>query len=82
MRLGYRRAHRGVMTETNIPPATTKRLLRSRTDRKLTGVCGGLAEYFDIDANLIRVGVVLTTLFTGGAVAVGYLIAAILIPES
>jgi phage shock protein PspC (stress-responsive transcriptional regulator) len=70
------------MTETNIPPATTKRLLRSRTDRKLTGVCGGLAEYFDIDANLIRVGVVLTTLFTGGAVAVGYLIAAILIPES
>jgi phage shock protein C len=82
MPVGYRSAHRGVMTETNVPPATTRRLLRSRTDRKLTGVCGGLADYFDIDANLVRVGVVLATLFTGGAIAVGYLIAAILIPES
>lgn len=82
MRFRYRRAHRGVMTETNTPPATTKRLLRSRTDRMLTGVCGGLADYFGIDASLIRVAVVLATLFTGGVVAVGYLIAAILIPEA
>lgn len=82
MPFGYRAAHRGVMTETNIPPTATKRLLRSRTDRKLTGVCGGLADYFDVDANLIRVGVVLATLCTGGAIAAGYVVAAILIPES
>lgn len=32
-----------------------KRLYRSKTDRKIAGVCGGLAEYFGIDANIVRV---------------------------
>lgn len=35
------------------------KLTRSRTDKYLAGVCGGLAEYFKVDANLIRVGFVL-----------------------
>jgi phage shock protein PspC (stress-responsive transcriptional regulator) len=32
-----------------------KRLYRSKTDRKIAGVCGGLAEYFGIDATIVRV---------------------------
>lgn len=43
----------------------TKKLYRSRTDSMIAGVCGGLAEYFDIDASLVRVGAVLFTLAWG-----------------
>jgi phage shock protein C len=62
-------------------PPTYRRLLRSRTNRHLTGVCGGIAEYAGVDATVIRVGVVLASVFTGGTVALAYLLAAILIPE-
>jgi phage shock protein C len=44
-------------------------------------VCGGIAEYAGVDATVIRVGVVLASVFTGGTVALAYLLAAILIPE-
>lgn len=43
----------------------TKKLYRSRTESMIAGVCGGLAEYFDIDASLVRVGTVLLTLAWG-----------------
>ena len=43
-----------------------KKLYRSNTDRKLCGVCGGLAEYFDIDPTIIRLIFVFLTLFGGG----------------
>ncbi|MBC7708096.1 PspC domain-containing protein [Polaromonas sp.] len=33
----------------------TKKLYRSTTDRKIAGVCGGLAEYFGIDATIVRI---------------------------
>ncbi|WP_430748829.1 PspC domain-containing protein [Clostridium intestinale] len=33
-----------------------KKLYLSETDKKLSGVCGGIAEYFDIDSTLIRLG--------------------------
>lgn len=68
---------------SNLPPTDTgyRRLLRSRTDRQLTGVCGGIAEYAGIDATIVRVGVVLATLFTGGVVALAYFLAAMMIPE-
>ena len=36
-----------------------KKLTRSRTDKYLAGVCGGLAEYLGVDANLVRIGMVL-----------------------
>lgn len=36
-----------------------KKLTRSRTDKYIAGVCGGLAEYFGIDASLVRIGMVL-----------------------
>jgi phage shock protein C len=47
-----------------------KQLTRSSTDRKVGGVAAGLAEYFDVDPILFRVGFVVATLATGvGAVA-------------
>lgn len=44
-----------------------KRLMRSRSDRMLAGVCGGLADYFNIDPVLIRLAFVLFEVFTAGA---------------
>jgi len=58
----------------------TKKLYRSRKDRKLAGVCGGLAEYFGVDATLIRLIFVLAT-FAGGPGLVVYIILAIIMPE-
>ena len=60
--------------------AQTRRLYRSRTDRKLAGVCGGLAQYFNADATLIRVLFVVLALL-GGPGLVIYLVLWILVPE-
>jgi phage shock protein C len=54
---------------------------RSRTDRMVAGVCGGLGKALDVDAALIRVGLVLLTVFGVGAGALAYLVAWILVPE-
>ncbi len=58
-----------------------KRLYLSATDRKISGVCGGIAEYFGLDSTVVRlgwvVGTVLTGIFPG---VIGYLIAAVVIP--
>ncbi len=58
-----------------------KRLTRSRTDRKICGVCGGLGEYFGIDPNVIRVGLAIATVISAGTGALIYLVSAVLIPE-
>ena len=58
-----------------------KKLYRSNTNRKLCGVCGGLAEYFDIDPTIIRLIFVFLTLFGGGGLLI-YLICALVIPKS
>ncbi|HEC63405.1 MAG TPA: PspC domain-containing protein, partial [Candidatus Acetothermia bacterium] len=42
-----------------------KRLRRSTEDRMLGGVCGGLAEFFEVDSNLVRLAFLLLALFTG-----------------
>jgi phage shock protein C len=60
--------------------AQTRRLYRSRTNRKLAGVCGGLAQYFNLDATLIRVLFVVLALL-GGPGLVIYLLMWILVPE-
>lgn len=56
-----------------------KRLYRSRTDRMISGVCGGLGRYFDIDPVLIRVIFVLS-IFFGGIGILAYIILAIVVP--
>src|SRR5215218_1512752 len=57
-----------------LPPVAARRftLRRSRTDRMLGGVCGGLAESLVADAALLRVLLVALTLITGGAAAIVY----------
>ena len=59
---------------------TGKKLYKSSTDKKLAGVCGGIAEYFDIDSTLVRLGWVVFCAL-GGSGLLAYIIAAIIIPE-
>ena len=56
-----------------------KKLYRSRNDKKLCGVCGGLADYFGLDVNIIRVAAIVSVFF-GGLGLVAYIAAAFLIP--
>lgn len=59
-----------------------KKLYLSDTDKKIAGVCGGIAEYFGIDSTLIRLGwvfLLLPTAFIGGIVM--YFLAAAIIPH-
>lgn len=46
-------------------PFVQKRLMRSAEDTKIAGVCGGLAEYLDVDSTVVRLVWVLVTFFTG-----------------
>jgi len=57
-----------------------KRLYRSRGERMVAGVAGGLAEYLGIDPTLVRLAFVAFTLASGGTGLVAYLILAILMP--
>lgn len=58
-----------------------KRLFKSNHDKMLNGVCGGIAEYFDIDPTLVRLGWVLFCAM-GGSGFWAYIIAAIVIPSN
>jgi len=58
-----------------------KRLYRSRVDRYISGVCGGLAEYFNIDSNLIRIIFVILAFF-GGIGIILYIAALIIVPDN
>jgi len=58
-----------------------RRLKRSVKDRKLLGVCGGLAEFFGIDSSVVRIACVLFTVFSGGAGVFLYLILALVVPD-
>ena len=58
-----------------------KKLQKSSTNKKLCGVCGGFAEYFNIDPTLVRLLWVIITL-AGGAGLIAYIIAAIVMPEN
>lgn len=62
-------------------PRPIKQLYRSRTDRKIAGVCGGLAEYFNIDPVFVRVIAVLLLLPGGLPGFVPYLVLWVIIPE-
>jgi phage shock protein C len=62
-------------------PGGPKRLYRSLTDRKVAGVCGGIAEYFGVDPVLIRLLWIFFTLAAGGGV-LAYIIAWLVVPEA
>jgi phage shock protein PspC (stress-responsive transcriptional regulator) len=69
---------------SSVPPAYAppmrKRLVRSTNDRKLAGVCAGVADYFDIDTTLVRVLWLLATLVPGPNI-LAYIILWIAVPE-
>ena len=58
-----------------------KKLTRSTTNRTICGVCGGLAQYFDIDPTIVRLVWALGTLVSLGIGIIGYIAAALIIPE-
>jgi phage shock protein C len=60
--------------------AQTRKLYRSRTNRKLAGICGGLAQYFNLDATLMRVLFVVLAVL-GGSGLVIYLVMWIIVPN-
>jgi phage shock protein PspC (stress-responsive transcriptional regulator) len=70
----------GGMTEPTAEQTTMRRLERSRSDRMLAGVCGGLARTFGIHPAFYRVGFVVLTLIGGAGILI-YLAAAIVIPD-
>jgi phage shock protein C len=57
-----------------------RKLYRSSTDRKLAGVCGGLAEYFNLDPTLIRVLFIVLAVLGGSGIII-YLAMWILVPN-
>lgn len=58
-----------------------KRLCRASIDKKIFGVCGGIAHYFNIDSNLVRL--IAAVLVIAGGVSIWlYLIAAFIMPET
>ena len=56
-----------------------KKLYRSQDDKMICGVCGGVADYFNIDATLVRLAWVLLSICAGAGI-LAYIIAAIIIP--
>ena len=58
-----------------------KKLYRSVTDKKLAGVCGGIAKYLNMDPTVIRVLWAVITLFTVFIDVVAYIVCAFIIPE-
>lgn len=56
-----------------------KKLYLSEKDKKISGVCGGIAEYFDVDSTIIRLAWVLFAIF-GGTGIIAYIIASFIMP--
>ena len=65
------------------PASTRPRVLRSQTDRRIAGVCGGLAEYFTLDSTLVRVAWIIVSVVPGFIVfgLMAYLVAWFVMPK-
>ncbi|MDR0796170.1 MAG: PspC domain-containing protein [Tannerella sp.] len=57
-----------------------KRLYRSTKDKMIGGICGGIAEYFDLDPTLVRIGYILLSVFTVFSGVIAYFILWIVMP--
>lgn len=70
------------MTTQSSQAKEVKKLYLSTDDKKISGLCGGIASYFEVDSSLVRLGWIILTVITGivpGVIA--YIIAAIVIPR-
>ena len=74
-----------IMPEGPLPTGTVprSRLVRSLADRKIAGVCGGIAAFLGVDSTLVRLAVVILSIYPGAVVCgiIAYVIAWIVIPE-
>ena len=57
-----------------------KKLCKSNTERKICGVCGGIAEYLNVDPTIVRLAAVIAAMAAGSGV-LAYIVAAIIMPE-
>ncbi|MDL2282049.1 PspC domain-containing protein [Parabacteroides sp. OttesenSCG-928-G06] len=58
-----------------------KRLMRSNRNKMIAGVCGGIAEYLDLDPTIVRVAYVLLSIFTVFAGAIVYIVLWLVMPQ-
>ncbi|MDD2568573.1 MAG: PspC domain-containing protein [Clostridia bacterium] len=58
-----------------------KKVYRNNENKKLLGVCGGIAEYFGIDATIVRLAWAVVTMFTVGGGVLAYILAALILPD-
>ena len=67
-----------------VSTSPARRLTRSATDRQIAGVCGGLAEYFGVDATPVRLVWVIVSIFGGAVIGgiIAYVLAWLVIPRS
>ena len=66
------------------PAASRRRLMRSATDSKIAGVCGGLAEYLNVDPTIVRLFWAILAVVPGGVVGgiVAYVVAWLIVPKA
>lgn len=60
---------------------SNKRLYRSNVDSMICGVCGGIAEYFNVDPTLVRLAWVIFSCMSAGTGVLAYIVSAIVIPK-
>lgn len=58
-----------------------KKLYRSRSNKMLMGLCGGLADYFKVDVTLVRISFVILEFLTAGLLIIGYIIVGLIVPK-
>jgi phage shock protein PspC (stress-responsive transcriptional regulator) len=75
-----RSSHLRKVTMNNLTQGP-KRLTRSRNERVVAGVCGGLARYLNMDVSLVRILTVVLAVLTSGAALLVYAVAALVVPE-
>lgn len=68
-------------TNLRVSELTGKRLYRSRNDRQLAGICGGLGDYFSFDSTWIRVAWVIVTFLSAGLALLVYFVLIFIIPN-
>jgi phage shock protein C len=61
---------------------SAKKLTKSSTDRMIAGVCGGIAEYFDVDPTVVRVAYVAISIFSAAFPGlIAYIVLALIMPD-
>ncbi len=58
-----------------------RKLYRSVLNRKITGLCGGIGEYFQIDPNIVRILLIVAVFITHGAALLAYFIVSFFVPK-